>query len=79
MIDLSQIIGFHWDENNREKNWEKHGVLASECEEVFSTCLSCFNPILPIPKKSRDTMYWVIQLPTDVCLLHLPFETTKSV
>lgn len=35
MIDLSQIIGFDWDENNREKNWEKHGVLASECEEVF--------------------------------------------
>lgn len=35
MIDLSQIIGFDWDENNREKNWEKHGVLASECEEAF--------------------------------------------
>jgi uncharacterized DUF497 family protein len=35
MIDLSQITGFEWDENNREKNWEKHGVLASECEEVF--------------------------------------------
>ena len=35
MIDLSQIIGFDWDENNREKNWENHGVLASECEEVF--------------------------------------------
>ena len=35
MIDLSQITGFDWDENNREKNWKKHGVLASECEEVF--------------------------------------------
>ena len=35
MIDLSAIIGFDWDENNREKNWDKHGVLASECEEVF--------------------------------------------
>jgi uncharacterized DUF497 family protein len=35
MIDLSQLTGFDWDESNREKNWEKHGVLASECEEVF--------------------------------------------
>jgi uncharacterized DUF497 family protein len=35
MIDLSAITGFEWDENNREKNWEKHGVLASECEEAF--------------------------------------------
>lgn len=35
MIDFSQISGFEWDENNREKNWEKHGVLSSECEDVF--------------------------------------------
>ena len=35
MIDLSQLFGFDWDENNRDKNWEKHEVLASECEEVF--------------------------------------------
>ena len=35
MVDLSNLTGFDWDESNREKNWEKHGVLASECEEVF--------------------------------------------
>jgi uncharacterized protein len=35
MIDLSTITGFDWDDSNREKNWDKHGVLASECEEVF--------------------------------------------
>lgn len=35
MIDLSQLTGFDWDENNRDKNWEKHQVLAIECEEVF--------------------------------------------
>jgi uncharacterized DUF497 family protein len=32
---LSHLNGFDWDENNREKNWEKHQVLAGECEEVF--------------------------------------------
>ena len=35
MIDLSYVTGFDWDENNREKNWEKHQVRAGECEEVF--------------------------------------------
>jgi uncharacterized DUF497 family protein len=35
MIVLSQLTGFDWDENNRDKNWEKHRVLVSECEEVF--------------------------------------------
>ena len=35
MIVLSDLAGFDWDENNREKNWENHQVLASECEEVF--------------------------------------------
>ncbi len=27
--------GFDWDEGNLVKNWEKHGVSASECEQVF--------------------------------------------
>jgi uncharacterized DUF497 family protein len=27
--------GFDWDEGNLLKNWEKHGVLASECEQIF--------------------------------------------
>lgn len=35
MVDLSNVTGFDWDENNREKNWERHQVSAGECEEVF--------------------------------------------
>lgn len=27
--------GFEWDEGNLLKNWEKHRVSASECEQVF--------------------------------------------
>ena len=49
MIDLSVITGFDWDDNNREKNWDKHGVLASECEGVF------FNlPLLLQPDPSHS-------------------------
>ena len=58
MIDLSQITGFDWNENNREKNWEKHRVLAGECEEVF------FNlPLLlqPDPTHSQEgPRYYVL-------------------
>ena len=32
---LPQPVTFEWDEGNTEKNWEKHGVRSSECEEVF--------------------------------------------
>ena len=35
MIDLSSIVGFAWDEGNQEKNWLKHHVATSECEETF--------------------------------------------
>jgi hypothetical protein len=32
---LLRCAGFDWDEGNLLKNWEKHGVSASECEQVF--------------------------------------------
>jgi uncharacterized protein len=31
----AEWVGFDWDEGNASKNWEKHGVTDSECEEVF--------------------------------------------
>lgn len=34
MIDLTLIDGFEWDEGNARKN-DKHGVAASEAEQVF--------------------------------------------
>src|SRR3990167_2690166 len=32
---LKQCTGFDWDAGNRTKNWLKHDVLYTECEEVF--------------------------------------------
>jgi len=31
---ISKCIGFHWDDGNLLKNWEKYGVSASECEQI---------------------------------------------
>lgn len=34
-VNLKQFQGFDWDQGNRLKNWEKHGVLHTECEQIF--------------------------------------------
>ncbi|MHB1376481.1 MAG: BrnT family toxin [Candidatus Humimicrobiaceae bacterium] len=32
---LINCIGFQWDKANTEKNWLKHSVTPSECEQIF--------------------------------------------
>ena len=34
-FDFSNCKGFQWDAGNSEKNWLKHKVLRSECEQTF--------------------------------------------
>ena len=34
-ISLHGCIGFDWNEANTTKNWLKHKVTPSECEQVF--------------------------------------------
>ncbi len=33
--ELEGCTGFQWDKGNIEKNWLKHGVSPSECEQIF--------------------------------------------
>ena len=41
---LAGCAGFDWDEGNLLKNWERHRVSASECEQLF------FNrPLIAMP------------------------------
>lgn len=32
---FSAVTGFQWDKGNQGKNWLKHRVSVSECEQVF--------------------------------------------
>ncbi len=51
MLGLEQFSGFDWDDGNTGKNWRKHKVSDSECEEVF------FNQplfIFPDPEHSEN-------------------------
>jgi uncharacterized protein len=36
MPDLSEIVGFDWDDGNRIKSAEKHLVSQAEAEQVFT-------------------------------------------
>lgn len=32
---ITNCAGFEWDKGNLIENWEKHGVTAPECEQIF--------------------------------------------
>ena len=51
MGNLYECTGFDWDDGNTGKNWFKHKVTPSECEQIF------FNQPLVVkgdPKHSID-------------------------
>jgi hypothetical protein len=35
MLDTDSLDGFEWDTGNITKNWDRHQVSSTECEEVF--------------------------------------------
>ncbi len=55
---LKDCTGFEWDEGNATKNWGKHDVSQSECEQVF------FNKPLIIRRDSAhsetESRYYVL-------------------
>jgi len=32
---LRRCVGFDWNDGNIDKNWKKHKVTSSECEQIF--------------------------------------------
>ena len=57
MIDFSLVTGFEWDDGNHDKNWEKHQVSNSECEEVFFNFPLLLQPDSPFANEAR---YYVL-------------------
>ena len=41
---FADVIGFEWDDGNRDKNLIKHGVSNEECEQVFEDVRRQFYP-----------------------------------
>jgi uncharacterized DUF497 family protein len=77
MTDIfSNCTGFQWDVGNSEKNWIRHQVSRSECEQVF------FNaPIIVSTDKahSQSEPRWYLLGATDSRrLLYLVFTIRKD-
>ena len=32
---IDEAVSFQWDDGNSDKNWIKHGISQTECEQVF--------------------------------------------
>ena len=57
-MNLEKYTGFQWDKGNYLKNWEKHGVRPSECEQIFLN-----RPLIvaPDPKHShKEERYYAL-------------------
>lgn len=50
---LEDIEGFEWDKGNIDKNWIKHNVSKSECEEAFANEPLLCERSKPDPAKER--------------------------
>jgi uncharacterized DUF497 family protein len=71
MADLSQVIGFDWDDGNSRKSAEKHSVSQAEAEQVFADD-QLF--VVDDVKHSRDeARYQALGRTTSGRLLHVTF------
>ena len=76
-MDITKkIFKFEWDEANKTKNWAKHRVFWSECENVF------FNDplfILPDPRHSnKEERYYALGHTNNNRLLFISFTVRKE-
>ena len=78
MDDIKRIyacIGFQWDKDNIEKNWQKHKVSPVECEQIF------FNKALfaeDVEHSQREKRYYALGLTNDKRLLFVAFTIRRN-
>ena len=76
MLNVDDVDGFEWDEGNQDKNWLKHQVSNSECEELF------FNFPLMIagdPKHSQaEQRYYALGQTNEDRWLFIAFTLPKN-
>ena len=74
--NLSKCTSFQWDEGNLDKNWLKHEVSFSECEQVF------FNLPLVTCKDAghseKEERYYVLGKTDAERFLYIVFTVRKK-
>jgi uncharacterized DUF497 family protein len=75
-IDVDLVVGFEWDEGNKRKSADKHGVSQGEAEQVF------FNePLLRVddPRHSdTEPRYHALGRTYVGRLLHITFTLRQN-
>lgn len=76
MIDNPQIEGFDWNKGNLDKNWLRHKVKNSECEEIF------FNQPLVMESDQKhsqaESRYYALGKTNDSRLLFISFTIRNN-
>ncbi len=73
--ELSNVIGFDWDEGNSRKNVDKHGVNQQEAEQVF------FNePLVAKDERhsQREPRFHALGYTNEGRLLHITFTLRQD-
>ena len=71
MLDLSQIVGFDWDDGNTFKSAEKHAVSQAEAEQVFAD--SRLLVAEDVKHSERESRYQAMGRTVGRRLLHVTF------
>ena len=76
MADLSQIVGFDWDDGNRLKSTKKHFVSQAEAEQVFAD----IRPVVADDVKHNqvEARFHAMGRTADSRLLHVTFTLRQS-
>jgi uncharacterized protein len=71
MLDLSQIVGFDWDDGNTFKSAEKHAVSQAEAEQVFADSRLLVTE--DVKHSERESRYHTMGRTVGGRLLHVTF------
>ncbi len=71
MFDLSQIVGFDWDDGNSLKSAEKHSVSQAEAEQVFADSQLLIAD--DVKHSQEEARYHALGRTFDGRLLHVTF------
>jgi len=70
------VVGFEWDDGNRDKNLIKHSVTSGECEEVFQDANRQFYP--DVRHSGAEERYVVVGATKDGRILRIAFTTRRD-
>jgi hypothetical protein len=76
MIDWARIEGFDWDDGNRRKSTDKHGITQAEAEQIFLN-----EPLLVVPDarhSEREARLHALGRTDGGRLLHVTFTLRRG-